>query len=149
MGHDPLFAPGIHDQSLDDLEAACVTAFNEGKHREELFENFRSLCEELHKNLGIDCKLWVNGSFVTEKEKPNDIDVVCIAPRSEVNSLNGSDQTRLAKLVRTQLSKIAYDTDLYFCPEGDSSGLDYWKNQFGSDRSGSDKGIASIKLTDK
>jgi hypothetical protein len=46
------------------------------EHRKMLFDEYVNLIVEL-KNLGINNFFqWINGSFVTQKEKPNDIDIV-------------------------------------------------------------------------
>ena len=46
------------------------------EHRKNLFDEYINLIVEL-KNLGVtNCFQWINGSFVTKKEKPNDIDIV-------------------------------------------------------------------------
>ena len=45
--------------------------------RQELFGYFENYLESLRKILEKDFTLWIDGSFVTKKENPADIDLVC------------------------------------------------------------------------
>ncbi len=55
---------------IDIEEIERVLGFND--HRKALIEGLRKAVENLRK-AGVK-RIWINGSFVTEKEFPNDID---------------------------------------------------------------------------
>ena len=60
--------PGIHWSALPDIEAR----FSTNEHRAKLFAGFLSLAEALQ---GAGCStIYLDGSFVTEKQNPKDYD---------------------------------------------------------------------------
>jgi hypothetical protein len=50
--------------------------------RKELFESYLIFNEQLQNLFTADYFQWVNGSFTTQKMKPNDIDVVSFIPHT-------------------------------------------------------------------
>ena len=73
--------PGIHEASLDEVESV----FGSDAHRRHLCDGLRRGCQALHL-AGCQC-VYLDGSYVTEKPKPNDFDA-CWDP-------TGVDLTRL------------------------------------------------------
>ena len=65
--------PGIHDCNFLELKYA----FGNNDRRVELTNKLQSYLSKV-KNVGLTGWLIINGSFVTSKENPNDIDVVLI-----------------------------------------------------------------------
>jgi len=61
--------------SLDEIKVLCVDQFSLSTTRAPMFANLvevtKLLCAE-----GVKGKLWINGSFTTEKIDPDDIDLV-------------------------------------------------------------------------
>lgn len=66
--------PGVFVTDIDEIEA--VLGFN--SIRRELIEGLRKALENL-REAGVQ-RVWINGSFVTTKEEPNDVDG-CWDPR--------------------------------------------------------------------
>jgi hypothetical protein len=62
--------------NLEDLEQHFV--FN--LHRRQQFEQYLQYLDELKLIVTTPFEQWVDGSFATLKEKPNDIDVVSFVP---------------------------------------------------------------------
>ncbi len=62
--------------SLGELEAAFVHAFPGSERRRWLFDNFERYLYRLQDEVFPHFEVWVNGSFVSLVEKPNDIDFV-------------------------------------------------------------------------
>jgi len=60
--------PGVFVTDIDEIEA--VLGFN--SIRRELIEGLRKALENL-REAGVQ-RVWINGSFVTTKEEPNDVD---------------------------------------------------------------------------
>jgi hypothetical protein len=72
----PLLPAGLHPLSEADLETLTVTNFKASTRRPKLWRSLMRFCEEL-RDLGIaPCRLWLNGSFLTEKVEPDDIDLI-------------------------------------------------------------------------
>ena len=66
-----LLPAGIHDCSVEEMRAS----FGWNEHRQELIRRFT--CFLSNEICGVfDCPVYADGSFVTDKKCPNDIDVV-------------------------------------------------------------------------
>jgi hypothetical protein len=65
--------PGIYELSLKEIEGEFV----EGKsqRRRDIFDNYTFHLKEI-KDTGCCLNHWIDGSFVTLKENPNDIDTL-------------------------------------------------------------------------
>lgn len=85
VAHDPLLAPGRHELTMDELETLAV----QGRHacRAGLFAELRRLRDQL-ANDGFVCELWVDGSFLSEKVQPNDIDVLFWAYAADLMAMD-------------------------------------------------------------
>lgn len=58
-----------------------VQSFAKNYHRQRLFQEWKSYNDRLIKTLGIGKLIqWIDGSFVTNKPIPNDIDFVTFIP---------------------------------------------------------------------
>jgi hypothetical protein len=74
--------PGLHDATLDEVEARY--AYNE--KRRTLFTGFRKGCEALQK---AGCNIvYLDGSYITEKEKPGDFDALWETDNVDGNKLD-------------------------------------------------------------
>ncbi len=67
---------GIHDCDLTELEKR-FGSFLVSDHRPRLFEKLAELVKET-TSTGLVLEIIVNGSFVTEKDAPNDIDLIIV-----------------------------------------------------------------------
>jgi predicted nucleotidyltransferase len=63
-----------------------VNSFVENSTRHRIFEKFERFIEEVKILLNDSFEIWINGSFVTKKENPKDIDVVILVPNSLISS---------------------------------------------------------------
>lgn len=93
--HAPLLAPGCHTLALPDIYRIGVERFdgNSRKRREHYFH----LLEELVQRLliaGVCCDIYVDGSFLTVKPDPSDIDVIVRVDYDHYSAL--SDEQREA-----------------------------------------------------
>jgi hypothetical protein len=57
--------------------------FTYNSHRKELFDVFKDYLLKLNSTLIAPFQLWVDGSFITKKEMPNDIDLVTFINSNE------------------------------------------------------------------
>jgi len=66
---------GWHQKSMAELRELCVDRFPLSNTRDMIMQGLEQIVDTLRSH-SIVGDLWVNGSFVTEKINPNDVDVV-------------------------------------------------------------------------
>lgn len=66
----------IIEVELSTFKAYFVDAFPNSKTRKSLFENYLRYIYRFQDDVFPIFEQWINGSFVTKKENPNDIDLV-------------------------------------------------------------------------
>ncbi|MCA9407028.1 MAG: hypothetical protein KC684_10845, partial [Candidatus Omnitrophica bacterium] len=64
--------------TLDEFKENFVGPFEKTSSRHEIFENYIRYVEEFKKEITPKFKQWIDGSFVTNKVNPRDIDIVNI-----------------------------------------------------------------------
>lgn len=83
-------------------------------------------------------KLILDGSFVTDKENPADIDVILVLPDTF------DTRTREARILLE--SRIRFNIHLFPVREGDNEFFQHWIAFFGHDRNGVPKGLVEVSL---
>ncbi|MDQ3131609.1 MAG: hypothetical protein M3Q99_12720 [Acidobacteriota bacterium] len=92
---------GVWDCSLEELQT-CFAAFRRSDRRLKFFAELEKFLAEIIKTNWVK-EIIIDGSFVTEKEEPNDIDIILALHKSTANIEtpfwieNTLDRTRLAK----------------------------------------------------
>jgi hypothetical protein len=66
--------PGIHDATLEEIRRRFAT----NRRRKEVFRGLEFAVSELD-NRGVT-DIWIDGSFVTAKERPRDVDMIFLRP---------------------------------------------------------------------
>lgn len=100
-----LLPKGVHSCSLDEAREYFAT----NTHRKKLWEDFLRFLKEI-KNKGLTGDLFIDGSFVTDKEEPNDIEVTLDVKNESV------DQQKKAIIVfclHHNSYKQDYNVDFY------------------------------------
>lgn len=96
-----------------DIEAVYkdfVTVFTTSKTRQQLFENYVAYNKALKAALGnTDYEQWLDGSFVTTKINPNDMDIVTFIPLAVYEKYADS-----LLPYENQNAKRTYNVDPYF-----------------------------------
>lgn len=145
---------GLHQFSDSEFEAHFVTSFPHSATRKAILEGYKQHAKEITGLVGA-CEQFLDGSFVTSKNDPGDIDMVMLIDASVVDALPKEKQQALLQLVSGPDTKTKYHCDAYFCPvypEGHPMSLaarakrKYWMGEFGYDRNDVPKGIVLIKL---
>ena len=70
-----LLKPGIHALTIETLHALAVAPFPMDSRRTELYEKLRLWVTTLRAS-GVRGRLWLDGSFLTEKVGPSDLDCI-------------------------------------------------------------------------
>ena len=152
----PLLPDGLHPMSLDELEGLCVSAFPLSTTRNAIMDGLREVVATM-TGTGISCALWINGSFLTEKIDPADVDLVALIPAHFWDA--GTDQQRA--LIDWLTSREALPKKLHRCdthaepiyPEDSpfhhmvADALAYWRNIYGrSVEKGEPTGLVVLEL---
>ena len=142
----PLLDPGFHDLDLKQVEDLCVTQFSNNDRRGKIWERFNAFLNQL-RSTGLDYELWLDGSFLTEKDTPADIDAVVFYDPIAVNLLPANHRATLGRLFTDrQVTKLRYLTDAFFIPNVDPNDRMYWRGCFGFDRHDNPKGFVRFNL---
>ena len=72
---------------MPDIEARMVATFPGNRRRQRLFAGLGRLRSDAERH-GVSGTQWINGSFVTNKEYPGDVDLVTFADYDLLNSLS-------------------------------------------------------------
>jgi hypothetical protein len=91
--HDypPLLAPGRHLMALAEIEHRFVLTFPNSAKRRHLFQRLEEFIQAF-LIAGIACEVWVDGSFLSEKEEPVDLDVTVILDADVAATLTEQQQ---------------------------------------------------------
>lgn len=148
LEYPSIFEIGRREMNLTELRTACVDGFPQSSVRHELMLIVENLCTELTA-VGLDCEVWVDGSFLSHKMDPNDIDIV-VANKS---SSPTATQTELLNRIITKTYHPKCDSyTFYDAPQGDPDFpigelmRSYWIRQFCFNRNEQAKGMASIGI---
>lgn len=139
----------IIESSWDDFLSTFVQGFDDNQKRLLLLECYLKYLDELKTAFKVPFYQWVNGSFVTKKEHPGDIDMDTFLPYD----LIVKKAIFVEKLRKS--SKQVYGIDGFFAPAANWNHRFYdstlkeaerWKTLFGTSREGLPKGIVKLKF---
>ncbi len=68
----------VIEVSMEDFQKTFVNAFEEEAIRQELFENYNQYMKDFSSLITKSFFQWIDGSFVSNKKKPNDIDLITV-----------------------------------------------------------------------
>jgi hypothetical protein len=143
--YQSLFAPGFHDLTLVEVESHCVNAFPESARRKQVFDRFNDFLSFLNA-VSVRFEIWIDGSFTSGKESPNDIDIVVFYDKENINQLGEQDKATLKYLFGDQrATNLRFLTDAYFVPGSDGRLRSYWRGWYGFTRDERAKGIVRLK----
>lgn len=131
-----------------DFFKLAVSAFPNDPRRATLYGLFATWAGRLRR-LGISGELWLDGSFLTAKSDPDDIDLILWNPSSQ-QPLSQSQQQEVAGLLDKGAAKFIYGIDLYIeVPTVLTAAqrTTYWAGFFGTCHDKvTKKGIAEVAL---
>lgn len=126
---------GIHMATMNEIKQRFGISTPK---RKDLFKGFKSLVNLLHKHKKKIKKLLLNGSFVTNKESPGDLDCVLIV----------KDDFDFCSPEARQLldAKRLFNADVVTFMEQDVNRYRRFIDFFGHDRSRRPKGLVEVIL---
>lgn len=143
-----LLGAGVHHVTSHRLKEIAVDPFPQDQRRMELFGKFLAWRDEI-RAMGISGSVWLDGSFMTAKHEPGDIDLVFYL---EVRGQTWSpvQQMKLTSLLDRATSRAVYGLDLYPVDALDpdlEQKASYWRGWFGFCRDKrTAKGIAEVVI---
>ncbi len=147
----PLLGAGLHPKTTAELKSLCVDGFPRSVGRGKLFERLETLMAGLTA-VGVQGEVWIDGSFLTRKTEPRDIDLVLKVDATFYDSATAA-QRAVIDAVGNALKGAGLDAYRFFhwppwhalASFGEEQ-EQYWLKQFGYGRDGGAKGIAVLKF---
>lgn len=124
--------------TFEAFEGLLVQPFPTHSTRFSLLDGYKRYLERLKTVLNVNFYQWVDGSFVTEKMNPNDIDVVTFVP----HEVFFRKERELMGLIAPE-SKLIYKVDAAFVPVYPTNhrlhqmtewDMNFWKDFYGHTR---------------
>lgn len=129
MDFTPLFAAGFHNMDWPDLIERCVDPFPSSQARPQLSAQLFDFMQEL-RSLGLLGKVWIDGSFVTDKDEPGDVDIVFV-PDPICGEAFQSNFMRIDALFNRHEAKTKYNCHAFIVDPSSMDALAYWRGLFG------------------
>lgn len=104
--HDypPLLAPGRHVMSVISVKQLFVNPFKDSERRVHLYNRLEEFIQALLVS-GIACEVWLDGSFLTEKKEPSDLDVTVILDADVGESLTDAQNELINTIADGEFAK--------------------------------------------
>lgn len=137
--------------SIKEIESIFVTDFPNSTTRLELFDTLIEYLQKISTLLKTKMHVFIDGSFVTQKENPNDIDLVIFIDYEVFDENEKILREYRCNLKQRKLANYAgidaYIEKLYPL-EHPHHHLDYlyWLNFFSKDRKGIKKGFLLLEI---
>ena len=148
----PLLPPGRHIVTMDRLTRQCVGRFGTSASRPRLMTALSVFVVGLEELVGT-CDVWVDGSFMTEKQEPEDIDLSVMVEGAVFDQLAADLQNELLSLASDQPLRPDLHTFVVVTRPRDHPGHHlaedlraYFAQLWSVTRVGSLKGIAVLRL---
>lgn len=110
-----LLPPGRHRVTVDQFQQHFVDAFPQSVTRKRLFLRWSRHRQALSSVLTIQSQ-WINGSYVTNKSDPEDVDVVTLFDAEEFENLAPGLQAMAEGMLAGKQTKAVWGIDCYALP---------------------------------
>jgi len=144
--------PGRHKASVDEVRAALVDPFAGSSTRRAIFDWWTELRDALCE-LGALEAHWLAGSFVSDKEQPNDLDLVTVLDGPTFDAMPRHRRQLVQAMVAGHVTEALWRCDNYPLvryPDGDAGQVParavatLWTQHFGTDRDGNERGFVVV-----
>ena len=109
---DGLLPPGRMRVTEDEFHSMFVEAFPASKVREQLFDQWVRHRLALQSMLPLQAQ-WIDGSFVTDKVDPGDVDLVCMFDGPALDLVPPSTQAIAQLMLSGSSTKAIWGIDTY------------------------------------
>jgi hypothetical protein len=148
--------PKLHDATLDEIEQALVTPFQNSQTRPGIFQAYLGHRDAIQPLVvQTPREQWLDGSFTTNKIDPGDVDVVTWLPLHEVQGLSDEDKQACRELFKgryTPAGAPVHSFCAFTMPANhpyafiEQQARAYWTDWFGTQRNGDRKGILRVEI---
>jgi hypothetical protein len=154
LNADGYLDPGIYPVTVEEVKVNFVDAVPASETRATIFEGFVRHTADLRQR-PVAFEQYVDGSFVSSKINPGDIDLVCVADADTLDSLPTSEQEKIRQLFRGKITKSTHHCDAYLIASVSESDPRYqyyfqnkkfWLGCFGFDRADQPKGFLRLQI---
>lgn len=133
--YPPVLRAGIHPMTLDKIRDTFVAPLPEATSRLRMFSMFEQWFFRL-RQLNVTGTLWIDGSFVTRKPNPNDLDCVLWHPAFDcpVSEVSEERKIEVRSMIDHAAAKAVFGIDLYIetpLPADKMAREAYWRGLFG------------------
>jgi len=114
---DGTLSPGVHPMNLEGFKAYFVDKFPKSSTRRKIYRGFKRYVVKIYC-LGVLHSVFVDGSYVTKKDSPGDIDISLVYNASKVEALSSTEKEILWNLTSDSFqeeNKRKFDTHPYLC----------------------------------
>jgi hypothetical protein len=145
--------PGTHVTEVVEVERRLVQMFESSITRKDIYRGWRDRRQALFDLVPLEYE-WLDGSFVTAKQNPRDLDVVTFIEGTAIDSLSKADRDRLLEHFLRPRTKLRFGCDAYLVairpPAHPSFNLyerqrRYWDTWWGHERDGTEKGYLEAR----
>ncbi len=139
---------GIHDMGLEELYDLAVRRYPAGSRRQVLWQGFLELYRHFLLNCGlVGLDIWVDGSFLTSKTEPNNINMVLWITEEHLDACTDDQFEELRQLRDLQVILKKYGVHLFLTNAGDAFDAALLQGWFGNGYGPYEsKGFARITL---
>ncbi len=141
---------GIHKMTLEEIEETFSK--NKSLKRREIMAEYKKHLKDLI-DTGYYIDHWIDGSFVTSKENPKDIDT--LTEFDAIKIIENNDKEKIDKLIKeahVKSNKLCHSFKVYRYPPEDYENYKRYLNNkrriliilFGSDKENIPKGIVHL-----
>ena len=110
-----LLPPGLHVVTEQQFRDVFVTPFPAASSRHRLFLRWERHKAAISSIIPIE-KQWIDGSFVTDRANPRDIDVVNFISADDIDKLTVGQQALLENLVVGHNTRDVWGIDSFLVP---------------------------------
>ena len=123
-----LLPQGLHPCTLAEVEQRMAENFTTSRTRRSIFSGLQFYLRDCQA-LGVGGRIWLDGSFVTGKNNPADIDVISLVSSDFLNRLSVDEQTELLRLLNGgESTKARYDVHSFGALALQKTDVDYLDN---------------------
>jgi len=121
--------------SLKDFEHFFINQFDKKSTRRNIFKNYKNYVDDFQREITPDFNQWIDGSFVTKKANPNDIDFITLIDHEIYRQKRSVIDAKFRlKNAKEYYSVDAYTVEIYH-EEHRKNGISkidlvYWDNWF-------------------
>ena len=142
--YEPLLTEGMHYRTLDELRDRCVATFPLSSTRPGLMANLDSAIARLN-SAGVPGEVWIDGSFLTAKIDPADVDLVLRTSAMWFENDATPEQREAVERFDAGLRDSEHLDAYYFCIGRRSIG--YGHSEKPSDRAGRGRSASAVSRT--